>query len=45
MDYRYCDRTAAQLVDAYGITDVLLCNNISMTRADSQVSLLLQKIG
>lgn len=45
MDYRYCDSTAAQLVDTYGITDVLYCNNISMTRADSQVSLLLRKTG
>ena len=45
MDYRYCDRTAAELVDTYGITDVLFCNNISMTRSDSQVSLLLQSIG
>ena len=45
MDYRYCDETAAGLVEKYGITDVFFCNNISMTRADSQVSLLRNHVG
>ena len=45
LDYRYGYTTAAALVDKYGITDVFFCNNISMTRASSQVSKLSSSIG
>ncbi|MCH5199185.1 MAG: hypothetical protein J1E34_09810 [Oscillospiraceae bacterium] len=45
MDYRYYDSTAAALVENYGIDDVLFCNNISMTRASSQVNLLYNSVG
>ncbi len=45
LDYRYGYSTAAQLVDAYGITDVIFCNNISMTRAGSLVSQLNKSVG
>lgn len=40
LDYRYCSATVSALVDRYGITDVLYCNNISMTRSSSQVESL-----
>jgi hypothetical protein len=45
LDYRYGYTTAAALVEKYGITDVFFCNNISMTRASSQVSKLNSSIG
>ena len=45
LDYRYGYSTAAKLVDAYGITDVIFCNNISMTRASSLVSQLNKSVG
>jgi len=45
MDYRYYKGTALSLVNQYGINDVLFCNNISMTRANSQVNLLYSSVG
>ena len=45
MDYRYSPRTVAQLVETYGINDVLFCNNVSMTRAGSLVSKLYNNVG
>ena len=45
LDYRYGYTTAAALVEKYGITDVFFCNNISMTRAASQVSNLYSSVG
>ena len=45
LDYRYGYSTAAALVDKYGITDVFFCNNISMTRASTQVSKLNSSVG
>ena len=45
LDYRYGYSTAAALVDKYGITDVFFCNNISMTRASSQVQKLTSAVG
>ena len=44
MDYRYCDKTVAQLVEEYGIDDVIFANNLSMTRADVLVDKLASKI-
>ncbi len=44
MDYRYCSKTVAQLVDEYHINDVIFANNISMTRADVLVDKLAAKI-
>lgn len=45
MDYRYCKESVNSLVQKYGITDVIFCNNISMTRAKPQVTSLNNCIG
>lgn len=45
MDYRYCDSSVLELVEKYNIDDVLFCNNISMTRASSQVNRLYNTVG
>ena len=45
MDYRYFNGTVAGLVAEKGITDVLYCNNISMTRASGPVNQIAGKIG
>ena len=45
MDFRYSPYSIMSLVDAYGINDVIFCNNISMTRSTSMVNTLLNHIG
>ena len=45
MDFRYSPYSIMSLVDAYGIDDVIFCNNISMTRSTSMVNTLLNHIG
>ena len=45
MDYRYYNGTVAGLAAEKGISDVLFCNNVSMTRGASQVQLLKDHIG
>lgn len=44
-DYRYENSTVNQLVNELGIKDVIILNNISMTRSSSQVANLSAKIG
>ncbi len=45
LDYRYDYTTARKVVEEYGVTDIFFCNNISMTRAASQVELLQKSLG
>ena len=45
LDYRYCPSTIRELVEKYGVTDVLFANNISMTRDKNQVQRLTDMIG
>lgn len=45
MDFRYSPYSIMSLVNAYGINDVIFCNNISMTRSTSMVNTLLNHIG
>ena len=45
MDYRSFSGTVAGLVDQYGITDVIIANNISMTRDKNQVQKLTDRVG
>lgn len=44
-DFRYDNPTVAQLVNEKGIDDVIIMNNISLTRSSSQVAKLTEKIG
>lgn len=45
VDYRYYKGTIADLVSRYGISDVIYCNNISMTRASYLVSSMANRLG
>lgn len=45
MDFRYSPYSIMSLVNAYGINDVIFCNNISMTRSTSMVNTLYNHIG
>ena len=45
IDYRHYTGTITQLVREKGITDVVFCNNVSMTRAQSLIDQLIARIG
>ena len=45
LDYRENYDTVSALVEKYGITDVIFCNNISMTRSTSLVNSLYASLG
>lgn len=44
-DFRYDNETVAYLVNTKGINDVIIMNNISLTRSSGQVNMLGSKIG